>query len=427
MNKRKLYILVFSISVIGLAVVQYQYLKIGLNLAKVQFNQKVSKAGEDIRTSLYEENQLTFLVGKALTRDDSYFRLSMDSVQDASRFFLNDLLTEKLVQNGIETEFSYRLFARDTSFSLTSPVTFNEGEDLIRYPVILEGYLPKLTDKRLILELQFRDLNTFFLFQLNGLTIPGLVFMVAIIVVVLWVLRSFYWQRNIITTTNEFINNLTHELKTPVFSIGVAAKILEDDQPEEKKPVLEIIRQQVNRLKDHTDKVLELANLENKKGIFNLKRQDIGPVLRKTCEDFKLLTSIEKLSFSYNIPEEVLWVKADTAHLVNAINNLLDNARKYGGEIPDIHLEVSSNNTHVFIVIEDKGPGIEERFKNRIFDKYFRVVPGDLYKVKGHGLGLHYVKKVTDIHKGKVLVASKPGEGTAITVKLPRDKKQIYV
>ena len=244
---------------------------------------------------------------------------------------------------------------------------------------------------------------------------------------VLWVLRSFYWQRTIITTTNEFINNLTHELKTPVFSIGVAAKILEEDLPKEKKPVLEIIQQQVQRLKDHTDKVLELAKLENKKGVFNLKKQDIVPVLLKVCEDFKLLTSIEKLGFVYEVPDEELWVKADTTHLVNAVNNLLDNARKYGGPEANIRLLVRGTVTHVFIVIKDQGPGIEEQFKNRIFDKYFRVTPGDLYQVKGYGLGLHYVKKVTDAHKGKVMVNSKPGEGTAITLKLPRLKKQIYV
>src|SRR5690606_11679805 len=112
---------------------------------------------------------------------------------------------------------------------------------LAAFPIVLQGYLPDLVENRLILELQFRDLSTYFLFQLNGLTLPSLLFLAGIVAVIIWVLRTYYWQRNLITHTNEFINNLTHELKTPVFSIGRASKILDESATETQKPVIKII------------------------------------------------------------------------------------------------------------------------------------------------------------------------------------------
>ena len=300
MNIKRGYLLIFIISVIGLAFIQYQYLRIGLNLAKVQFNQKIANAIIDIKEGLVENNELTFLAGKAMTRDDSYFKLSLDSVQDAARFFMNDYLKEKLLQNGIKTDFSYIIYSKDSTDYLKSPDSFNDNETL-KYPFQLSGYTSYIVRKKLILELKFKNINNYFLFQLNGLTIPSLLFLIAIIVVVLWVLRSFYWQRNVITTTNEFINNLTHELKTPVFSIGIATKILEDKVPEEGKNVLNIIREQTDKLKTQIDKVLELASIEGKKTVFSKKEIDFKPILEKIILEFKQISALENINFESNI------------------------------------------------------------------------------------------------------------------------------
>ncbi|VAV85977.1 Two-component system sensor histidine kinase, partial [hydrothermal vent metagenome] len=183
MNGRKTHIIIFVIfiiSIIGLAIIQYQYLRIGLNLAKVQFNQKIGITVNEIKEELKQPNELTFLVGKAITKEDSYFKLSMDSVQEASRYFLNDFLKDKLLQQGIKTEFTYALYARDSTDYLNSPKSYATENTLLKYPIALEGYLPRLVKKRLILELQFNNLNSYFLSQLNGLTIPSLLFIIAI-------------------------------------------------------------------------------------------------------------------------------------------------------------------------------------------------------------------------------------------------------
>ena len=417
MNKKRLYIAIFLISVLGLAFVQYQYLRIGLNLARVQFNEKIGDAGSLIKSGLNGKNQLTVLLEKAVTKDDSYFTLGLDSLQDASRYFLKDYVTEILVQQGITTDFNFRLLTKDSLYYLKSEsVEFENKDDIIRYPIEISGYLPEKLKSKTVLELQFQNLNTYFFSQLNGLIIPGLVFMLAIVAVVIWVLRSFYWQRSIITSTNEFINNLTHELKTPVFSIGVAAKILEESISEDKKPVLTIIKQQIEKINRQTDKVLELSRIEKRKSVFNLKRIDFRPILEEVCENFELLSGITPIDFTYELEEGNYVIKADVFHLTNAINNLLDNAKKYSGENPKISLWARINNQKMYIDIKDNGIGIDKAHINSIFKKFYRVSQGNTHKVKGFGLGLNYVKRVIEGHRGKIHVESKINEGTVFTI-----------
>lgn len=419
MKKRNIYIIVFVISVIGLAIVQYRYLEIGLNLARVQFNRNVGQASQAIKEDLSRMNQLTFLVGKALQRDSTYFKLGIDSVQDASRHYLNDFITEKLVNNGIETDFTYALYSRDTTYYLQSPLEFDAGDELATFPMVLQGYLPDLLGSRLILELKFRDLNSYFLFQLNGLTLPGLLFLAGIVAVIIWVLRTYYWQRNLITHTNEFINNLTHELKTPVFSIGLASKLLDEKVGQEQKPIVGIIRQEVGRLSEHIDRVLELASLEARKKVFTLTEVDFRPHLEKLCEAFSTLVSLEDVTFTFDLEPGPYRIRAEVFHLENAINNLLDNAKKYA-HAPVIHLHAAKVQGSLRIEIIDNGRGIDEQDRKRIFQKYYRVTDGDLHQVKGYGLGLSYVKKVVEAMKGRIEVNSKKNVGTRIAVVIPR-------
>lgn len=418
MNARAIYITIFITAIFGLFIVQYQYLKIGLNLAKTQFNKNIGTASQDIKNDLLTENQLSFLVGQALTNNDSYFDLSLDSIQDASKRFLNDFIAHRLSENGIETDFSYRLFTRDSSFYLKSQQSFKANTDLVKYPIEIEGYLPNLLKRNIILELQFKDLNQYFLSQLSGLTIPSLLFMIVIIVIFVWVLRSFYWQRRVITTTNAFINNLTHELKTPVFSIGLATKILEENIEESKKPILLIIRQQIDRLNNHIDKVLELGQLEFRKKIFQLKEIDFRVNLVKLCHDFETLSKLENIQFSYELKGEHFFIKAEESHLENVISNLLDNAQKYSDN-PVIELKAFMNKNELLIMISDNGVGINNKEKQLIFKKYYRASNSNVHKIKGYGLGLTYVKEVVKKHKGKVRIDSEPGKGTTFIVSIP--------
>ena len=419
LNKRSFYIIIFIVSVIGLVIVQYRYLKIGINLAEVRFNQNIGKTAKSLKEQLSEQNRLTFLLGKAISKDSVYFKAKYDTIKSASIYFLKDFINYNLVENGIKTDFSYKLYVKNTSLFLNSKNYNEDTSNLKTLPIKLEGYLPELLQKNVILELQFKKINDYFLFQLNGLTIPSLIFLIAIIIVVIWVLKSFYWQQSIITQTNEFINNLTHELKTPVFSIGLAAKMLEQKTTDENKNFVEIIKSQNNRLKEHIEKVLQLANLEKTHQAVILKKTDFQQFLKQLCEEFAAVTKLEMIDFNYQIPSENLLMKCEPMHLTNAINNLLDNSRKYKSENSKINLQAVINKKTLQIVIIDNGIGIEKQHLKNVFKKHFRVSAGDLYTVKGYGLGLYYVKKIITLHKGQIHIESELNKGTKIFIKLP--------
>lgn len=409
--------LVFIISVIGLLIVQYQYLRVGLGLARVQFSEKIDKTRTDINLELAELNSLTYTLGNVILKDTSEVRIGLDSLERTAQYYLNDYIAYQLGISGIDAPFTYTLYARDSTVYLSSEREHLSGNNRLTYPIKIEGYLPGLLQKEIVLELGFDDLNKYFLSQLKGLTIPGLIFLLAIIVVVIWVLRSFYWQRSVITTTNDFINNLTHELKTPVFSIGLASKILEADIPPEKKPVMELIRRETERLKAHIDKVLELASLESGKKLMQFEPIDFKPELERICKDFSLLARSENIDFDYRLDGGAYTMRAEKFHLENVIANLLENAKKYADQ-PVVRLKAHVSNKRLYIAISDNGPGIAQKDLKRIFRKYYRVKNGDVHKVKGYGLGLAYVQKIIRMHRGAISVESELGKGTIFTISL---------
>ena len=331
-RKRIFFISLFVVSVVGLAIIQYRYLRIGLNLARVQFSQKIAEAGAEIRQDFYGRNQLTFLLANALEQDTSFFRTDPAQLTDASRYFLKDYLRERLLDHQIDRDFSFSLMARDSSYYLQSATVIPEEEQGYTYPMELQGYLPECFGKRMVLLLEFRNLNRYFLSQLNGLTLPSLLFLAGIVAVVLWVLRTYYWQRKVITTTNEFINNLTHELRTPVFSISLAAKILNEKLGDAYKEYTGSILRQTKKLSTHIDKVLELGALEQTRTVIQKEEVDFRPVLESQCRDFQDRCQMEGQAFEYRLEEGPYRMRASLFHLENAVNNLLDNANKKQGK-----------------------------------------------------------------------------------------------
>ena len=421
LTKRNLYVLIFVVAVVGLLVVQYQYLRVGLGLAKAQFSDKMDRARENINSELSEVNTLTYTLGNAIQKDTSEVNIGLDSLERASQYYLNDYISYQLSVSGIDAPFSYTLYSRDSVTYLSSIKPHLKADDNLTYPIQIKGYLPELLDKDVILEIGFEDLNKYFLSQIRGLIVPGLLFLLMIVIVVVWVLRSFYLQRSINTTTNDFINNLTHELKTPVFSIGLASKILEADVPDSKKAVVDMIRTESDRLKKHIDKVLELASMESGKKLLQFKEIDFRPDLVRICEGFALLAEHEDMEFEYTLGEGLYTIRAEQFHLENVVGNLLENARKYSDD-PKIQLTAYTQKGKLLITISDNGQGIAKEDINKIFRKYFRIKNGDVHKVKGYGLGLYYVQKIIKMHRGKISVESKLGEGTTFTISLKLTK-----
>lgn len=419
MVKKYLYISLFIISIIGLSVVQYQYFRIGLNLAGLQFDKNMTEAMAEMKEELSDRNELTYLVATSISGEKENFKLSMDSIRDASEYFLNDFIKSSLAEHGIKADYSYELYVRDSDVFLQSSEQFDISDEVLSYPMALKGYLVETVNKNLILEVRFKNVNRYFLSQLNGLTIPSLIFILIIISILIWVFRAFYLQKNLITSTNEFINNLTHELKTPVFSMGVATKILEGKIDGEGKEVVGLMRSQLDKMKNQIDKVLELAIIEGKKEVLEIERFDLCPLLIRIGSDFGSLVKLEGGKFHMDLGDSSYLIKGDKYHIDNAINSLLENAKKYSKDPVDIRLRASKEKNQVRIQVSDTGIGISKESQKKIFDKYFRVPNGDRHDVKGYGLGLHYVKRIVNLHKGRIDVLSEEGIGSTFTMTLP--------
>lgn len=408
----------FLVAIVGLSVIQFRYARIGLYVAKIQFQDHLSESFRNIQLDLMPENELTFLMLLAITEDTTYLTLPMDSIQDAATHFLHSFLKDRLLGAGIQAKFGYTLSIGKEGPTLFRYMPYGEDPDAVTHSLYLTGFLENRLGDRVKIQFFFHDIGSYLFQKLNGIVIPSILFMLLIILFSIWFFRRTYYQNKIITTTNEFINNLTHELKTPVFSIGIATKLLRDSAEFKEHPALAHIEQQNNRLKEHIEKVMGLAEMEQKGYVMKLSKVDFAPILSELVAEYQLKAKVEEFSFEATHPEEV-WIKADVDNFRNALVNLIENAIKYGGK-DLIHLVVTLQEEEYHFRVEDQGPGIPKSFQQDIFKKYYRIMHDQESYKKGYGLGLHYVKQVVKFHKGKILLESTPGKGTAFVLILPK-------
>lgn len=420
LDKRNVYISIFVVSILGLAIVQHQYLRVGMMLARTQFAEKIQRSAGEIQLGLESRNQLTFLIGSVLEKDTTFFRTSPDSVLSASRHFLRDYLRESFVKNGVTADFDFVLKTRDAQYYLEGPEGRKEAES-DEYPIPLRGYLPETFDKEFVLYIRFDPLKGYFLSQLNGLIYPSIFFLAGILLTVIWALRTYYWQRKTLQTTHEFLDNLTHELRTPVFSIQLAARLMQEKSSNSDDKLISLIKTQTARLTDHIDRVLQLAALERQRGVFQVKTFDLHETLTQLCKEYTEVAELDGFRFQCDLGPGPYPIEGDDWHLSNAVFNLLDNARKYSDQ-PEIALRAYRNGKSIVVEVEDNGCGIPEREHQRIFEKYYRVLDGNLHPVKGFGLGLNYVQKVVRKSRGRIELQSELGKGTVFRLIIPRKK-----
>ena len=237
--------------------------------------------------------------------------------------------------------------------------------------------------------------------------------------------RSFLEQKRLIVLKNDFISNVTHELKTPITTVGVAIEAMSSfdalKNPAQTKEYLDISKNELNRLSLLVDKVLKMAAFEQKETHLTLETLDLAALTQQVLDSMKLqfekynaTVSLEKTGFDFNI-------EVDKTHITSIIYNLIDNALKYGGDNPTIRLELQSPfYEFVRLSVADSGQGIPPQYQDKIFEKFFRIPTGDVHNIKGHGLGLSYVASVVKQHGGKLNVESEVGKGSRFSVFLPK-------
>lgn len=329
-----------------------------------------------------------------------------------------DSLQDSLKLKNIEAEFARRMDRQnfDVPFSITKINKDRDEESSFNEVVI--GFSNPLVYRL--------DLGNTTPYLLKRLAIPILlsVFIVGFTLFSFVLLyKNLLRQKRLSEIKNEFISNITHELKTPIATVSVAIEALQNFNasidPERSKEYLNISANELQRLSLLVDKVLKLSMFEKKEVDLKYETMDMKQLIEEVTSSMRL--QFEKRNAEISITSEGnTMFEGDRLHLVSVIFNLLDNALKYSQDHPKIKIETIGSNTKLYLVISDNGIGIPTEYKEKVFEKFFRVPTGNLHNAKGYGLGLSYVAQVVEKHKGNIRIETPSGGGSKFVITLPK-------
>ena len=263
----------------------------------------------------------------------------------------------------------------------------------------------------------------YFIGQNAQLMRSSILFLLILIIAFSYTVITINRQKKLSALKNDFINNLTHEFKTPIFSISLASGLLRKSKEvkgsERLTRYAELIDNEGQRLKSQVDKILQMALIDSGNFKLDKKQLSLHELIEKVSKSFELIIHERKGKMSLNLEASQEEIYADETHLNNIIYNLLDNAVKYTEEKPEIIVSTKDSEKGVIMTIKDNGIGMGEDVQRFIFDKFYRAESGNLHNVKGFGLGLSYVKSVIDAHKGRIKLKSKKNLGSEFSIFLP--------
>ncbi|MBC9931618.1 sensor histidine kinase [Chitinophaga qingshengii] len=334
-----------------------------------------------------------------LKKLDSVFRAELHNRQIATPYKLD---TFHMSYSGLERD-SFRDSIRKREPRQTSKIPFNPASNLF-------------------VQASFESPLQFILQKMLWTLISSVALLVLTVLCFVYMLRTILKQKKLSEVKNDFINNMTHELKTPIATVSAAVEALQNfnalNDHRKTQTYLDISKNELQRLSDLVEKVLHIAAEEKEDIDLFREDTDLNEVIDNILTNHQLKAA-KMLQVRYDNKLTHPTVYVDKTHLANAINNLVDNAIKYSRDQVQLYISCSEENGVLKIIVRDNGIGIPRSYQENIFDKFFRVPTGDLHNVKGFGLGLSYVKKIVDMHGGTIRVHSEPDKGTEFTLHIP--------
>ena len=367
-----------------------------------------------------KSEMVQLVIHELMTKDRS-----LDSRFDERQ--LDSLLQAELLNKGIDIGYQYAVLDNESEELLFMTVSREVDEvnhyDLYKSDLKASLFPNDIIGESAFLAINFPDKSSYLIKKVWSTLLSSGVLSLIIIFCFAYSIHTIVKQKRLSEIKNDFINNMTHEFKTPIATVSLACEALQDNEIVSTESMrgryLGIIRDENKRLAGQVEKVLQMAILEKNKPKLKLENLDIHQVIDNAIEKIQIQVdkkggTIKKL-FSANKTE----LLADQVHMTNIVSNLLDNANKYSRENPRISISTTNNNLGVYVKVADKGIGMSKEAIRNIFNKFYRVPTGNLHDVKGFGLGLAYVKNMVEAHGGTISVASEPKKGSEFTIFLP--------
>ena len=339
---------------------------------------------------------------------------------------LDGILERMLLNNGIKLPFTFRVVDQQGKVLYQKCrvgdqyVSFNEGETYSQ-----QLFHDDDEKKATFLTVAFLTKQNYIFKSLN-LLLPSIGLSLFILCIFVFAITVIFKQKQLNKIKNDFVNNMTHELKTPISTISLASQMLQDPSvgktPETLKHISNVIRDETKRLSFQVEKVLQMAIFEKDKSSLKPSEIHVNSLISDIIGNFslKVVNKGGKVFSNLNAKNDLILV--DEVHFKNVVFNLMDNALKYSNKPLLLNIETRNEKDKLLISIEDNGIGIPKEDLKRIFEKFYRVSTGNLHNVKGFGLGLAYVKKIINDHKGTIDVESNLNIGTKFTITIPTIK-----
>lgn len=442
-------IVLISLSLIGTIYVQYSWLRTMLVDKHEEFKYKLIRGINEVGTTLMEQKGSLPSLKSYRTRPD----FSWPSEQFKSELMRPPTIAQKFTEQEVADKLHKAFFTQGLKdvkfeFAITSNV------NLLSYEIKSRAFLNQVedtaSDRNLVLYYLFQppsgsDLENLVPEEIMTVIVPnvkkvvlndmrwmivGAVFFTLMIITAFYItVNALLRQKKLSEIKNDFINNMTHEFKTPLATISLAVDALRNDKVAQDREKMNyfsgIIKEENKRMNKHVETILQAAVMDRQEITLNRVPLHVHNLVHEIMDNYKLQLEEKGARAELSLDARYDYVDADPVHFRNLISNLVDNAVKYSKE--NLLIKISTYNTNKFIGIriEDNGIGMSKETVRRIFEKFYRAHTGNLHNVKGFGLGLSYVKTVVDAHDGKIKVDSVLGKGSAFTLEIPLNKEKV--
>jgi len=382
----------------------------------------VTDSGDSIQTTSTAKsfkrklNVYTDALEEVIVRDLGKSRSLEDRVGSVN---LDSLIAEKLKAEGIRSDFNWAITnAAEEAKKTMVNSGFSEAS-------VFDFQAPVFPDmpEEVILSIGFPSKKLYVFKRLGGMLALVVVFSLFMIVTFATTLHLILKQKRLSEVKSDFINNMTHELKTPLATIGLALDSIKHPatigKTEEINKFTDIIAQENRRLTGHVEKILQLAKMDKGELVVSFEKINLNELIKQATNSFKLRLESRDAMLELNLDDGLPELKMDANHIFNSIANLIDNAIKYSPEKPSLTITTKRDKGYVNVLVQDKGIGMTADEQKKVLKTFYRAQKGDLHNVKGFGLGLSYTREVIRLHQGEMILKSQPGKGSAVGFKLP--------